>query len=292
MTTLTPWILASRPKTLPAAVVPVLLGSAIAWDEGGFALAPMTVCLVFAVLVQIGTNFANDYFDFVKGADGVDRIGPARAVASGWISPEAMFRATVIILGLAFVVGLLLLVYGGVWLLLIGVASILSAVAYTGGPYPLGYNGLGDVFVIAFFGLIAVGFTFFVQAGYFSPLVWPVGLACGLVINNLLVVNNFRDYHSDLRAGKRTLAVRFGRSFVWYQYIASNAIALAVPVFLLAFPGGSRWLLLPLVLAIPMARLGVAMKRAHDREEFDWVLANTAKVLVGYGLLLTIGILA
>ncbi|MEM9227118.1 MAG: 1,4-dihydroxy-2-naphthoate octaprenyltransferase, partial [Verrucomicrobiota bacterium] len=158
------WLLAARPKTLPAAVIPVALGTALAASDGRFQLIPAFVCVLFALLIQVGTNFANDYFDYRSGADNEHRIGPTRAVAAGLVPPALMWRATLVVLTLAFGLGLILIAYGGWWLLLIGVLSVLCAVAYTGGPYPLGYHGLGDVFVVVFFGFIAVMFTYYVQA--------------------------------------------------------------------------------------------------------------------------------
>ncbi len=159
------WLAAARPRTLPAAVAPVLVGSALAWRDGVFDARAAGLCLVFGLLVQIGTNFANDYFDFVKGADTAARVGPRRAVAAGLIAPATMRAAMWAVFAAAFASGLGLIVWGGPWLVVIGVASIVCGIAYTGGPWPLGYHGLGDVFVFVFFGLVAVGATYFVQAG-------------------------------------------------------------------------------------------------------------------------------
>ncbi|NBB78951.1 MAG: 1,4-dihydroxy-2-naphthoate octaprenyltransferase, partial [Verrucomicrobia bacterium] len=187
------WLEATRPKTLPAAVAPVLLGSSLAWADSGFQLLPALICLFFALLIQIGTNFANDYLDGVRGTDTEARLGPQRAVAAGLVAPVVMRRAAMGVLGLAFCLGLGLIYFGGWWLLLIGVASVVCAWIYTGGPYPLAYNGLGDVFVVLFFGVIAVGCTDYVQVGVLRNEALLLGLACGLVVNNILVVNNYRD---------------------------------------------------------------------------------------------------
>ena len=205
------WLEAARPRTLPAAVAPVLVGSALAWHDGGFDGAAATLCLVFALLVQIGANFANDYYDFIQGADSSARVGPRRAVAAGWVAPVTMRRAMGITLAAAFLVGLSLIAWGGPWLLAIGGASILGAIAYTGGPWPLGYHGLGDVFVFIFFGLVAVTVTCFVQTGHFSVDAVLAAIPIGLLAANILVVNNYRDAETDAAAGKRTLVVRFGR---------------------------------------------------------------------------------
>jgi 1,4-dihydroxy-2-naphthoate octaprenyltransferase len=191
------WLEATRPKTLPAAVAPVLLGSGLAYAEGAFVFLAALICLVFALLVQVGTNFANDYLDGIRGTDTEQRIGPPRAVASGLVAPELMKRVTMVTLAVAFCVGLALIPFGGWWLLLIGCSSVLCAWLYTGGPYPLAYNGLGDVFVVLFFGWIAVGCTYYVQVGRLSLDACLLGLGCGLLVNNILVVNNYRDVDED-----------------------------------------------------------------------------------------------
>ncbi|HSH93539.1 MAG TPA: 1,4-dihydroxy-2-naphthoate polyprenyltransferase, partial [Roseimicrobium sp.] len=205
------WAEAARPRTLPAAVAPVLVASALAMRDDLFNAQAALSCLVFALLIQIGTNFANDYYDFIKGADTAERVGPRRAVAAGLVAPAAMKRAMIGVFAVAFLAGLSLLGFGGWPLLLIGVASILCGIAYTGGPYPLGYNGLGDVFVFVFFGLVAVGATYFVQTGLVTGEVLLLGSGIGALATNILVVNNYRDVETDAKAGKRTLAVRFGR---------------------------------------------------------------------------------
>ncbi len=224
------WIGAARPRTLPAAVAPVLAASALAWRDGDFVAPAALACLAFALLIQIGTNFANDYYDFLQGADTAERVGPRRAVASGWVTPAVMKRAMVAVFALAFAVGLTLLGYGGWPLLVIGVASILCGIAYTGGPYPLGYNGLGDVFVLVFFGLVAVGATYFVQTGVVTSEAWIIGVGVGALAANILVVNNYRDVETDARAGKRTLVVRFGRAFARVQFAAGHVLALGALV--------------------------------------------------------------
>jgi 1,4-dihydroxy-2-naphthoate octaprenyltransferase len=293
------WFLASRPKTRPAAAVPVCVGGALAATAQSFVLLPWLVCLLFAVLIQIGTNFANDYYDFLKGADDERRIGPKRAVASGWITPAAMRNGMLLTFSLAFISGCLLVPWGGWWLLLVGVVSILCGIAYTGGPYPLGYNGWGDVFVFVFFGWVATGFTFYVQAGSFS-VVLPVGQGCmwnflagmvpGALATNLLVVNNVRDEPLDGLAGKRTLAVRFGRRFGIIQYGVLSLVALAVPV-VFALLGGA-WPCLLVLLTVPLALHNQRMlSRANDRSSFEVVLVRTALQLVVVGLLFSLGLL-
>ncbi len=289
------WIAAARPRTLLAAVAPVLVGTALAWRElwlerltlsWGAALA----CLGFALLVQIGTNFANDYYDFTKGADTKDRVGPQRAVASGLVAPEVMKAAMMATFMFAFIVGLTLLRYGGWPLLVVGVASILCGVAYTGGPYPLGYNGLGDVFVFVFFGLVAVCTTFFVQTGHVSREAILCAVGVGLLATNILVVNNYRDVETDRAAGKRTLVVRFGRRFARLQFGVSLLVALTIPLHLLRL-GYKPLVLLPLVL-VPLAwRQVVRLESAQSPAELIALLGDTGKLLALYAILLSAGLL-
>lgn len=285
------WVLATRPKTLPAAVVPVAIGTVLAWNQNSFVPAAALVCLLFAVLVQIGTNFANDYFDFLKGADTAERKGPTRAVAAGLVAPEQMWKATCAVLGTAFLLGLILIYYGGFSLIFVGVASVVCAIAYTGGPYPLGYNGLGDVFVVLFFGLIAVMFSFYVQAGFFAFETVLAGLGCGLMINNILVINNYRDLETDKKAGKRTLVVRLGRPFAWGQYVFSFFFSvLLVPIGVWAVTGVDGFALLFLMSPLGIW-LGLRLKNAQSGVEFNQLLARTAQTVVLYGVLFVIGTL-
>ena len=283
------WIEAARPKTLPAAVIPVMVGTALAAAHNGANYPRAAVCLAFALLVQIGTNFANDYFDFVQGADTAARVGPRRAVAAGLILPRRMLGATWLVLGAAFVVGLLLVREGGWPLLPIGVVSIGCAIAYTGGPFPLGYNGLGDLFVFIFFGLVAVCATFYVQTGFVSVDVPPCAAAVGLLAANILVANNYRDAGTDAVAGKKTLVVRFGRKFAVWQYGLSGLVALLCPPALLLT--GYRWpVLLPLVLAPGAIILTRQLAASREPAEQIKLLGDTAKYLAAFGVLLCVGV--
>lgn len=283
------WLEAARPKTLPAAVIPVLVGTAFAQAAHTASFPKAAICLGFSLLVQIGTNFANDYFDFVQGADTHERVGPRRAVAAGLVAPRTMLIATAAVLAAAFAVGLLLVVEGGWVLLPIGVVSIGCAIAYTGGPYPLGYNGLGDLFVFVFFGLVAVGATFYVQAHAVTAPVLAAAAAVGLLAANILVANNYRDVDTDAKAGKRTLVVRFGRKFALWQYGLSALVALlCAPALMLA--GWSWPVLLPLVLAPWAARLTHRLGSSCDPREQIAVLADTAKLLAAFGVLLSAGV--
>lgn len=226
------WWEAARPRTLPAAIAPVLVASALAWHDGRFHPIAATTCLAFALLIQIGTNYANDYFDFKKGADTAERVGPRRAVAAGLIAPATMQRAMVLVFAVAFVVGLSLLRFGGWPLMVVGIASIICGVIYTGGPYPLAYHGWGDVFVFVFFGLVAVGATYFVQVGAISDATWACGIGIGALSANILVVNNYRDFETDRKAGKRTLVVRWGRGFAQTQFALAHLTMVGVVVWL------------------------------------------------------------
>lgn len=283
------WLAAARPRTLPAAVAPVVVGAALAWRDGAFDGGAVALCLGFALLVQIGTNFANDYYDFMHGADTTARVGPQRAVAAGLVSAVVMKRAMWGVFAAAFVCGLGLLFWGGPWLLVIGVASILCGIAYTGGPWPLGYHGLGDVFVFLFFGLVAVGATYFVQTGRVTIDALMAAVPIGLLAANILVVNNYRDVETDAAAGKRTLVVRFGRGAARMQHAMSLVVALSVPV-VFAVRENEGWPLLPLLLG-PMAWHHVRrLKQAQTPIELIALLGDTGKLLACYALLLSAGL--
>jgi 1,4-dihydroxy-2-naphthoate octaprenyltransferase len=283
------WIEAARPRTLSAAVVPVGVGTALAVAHHAVAYGKAGLCLIFALLVQVGTNFANDYFDFVKGADTPARVGPRRAVAAGLISPAAMIAASALVLVLAFLTGLSL-VFEGDWVLLpLGMVSILCALAYTGGPFPLAYHGLGDVFVFIFFGLVAVATTFYVQAGGVTSDVLLTAVATGLLAANILVANNYRDAETDARAGKRTLVVRFGRKFAVWQYALSHLGALLCPAALLLH-GYREPVLLPLLLAPWAAVLTRRLAASRESAEQIRLLGATAGYLAVFGVLLCAGL--
>ena len=284
------WLEAARPKTLPAAVMPVMVGTALAAAHNATNFARAAICLIFALLVQIGTNFANDYYDFVQGADTAARVGPRRAVAAGLVTPRQMLIATWLVLGVAFAVGLLLVHECGWVLLPIGVISIVCAIAYTGGPFPLGYNGLGDLFVFLFFGLVAVCTTFYVQVGHVTLDVVYCAAAIGVLAANILVANNYRDAETDALAGKKTLVVRFGRTFALWQYALSYAFALLCPLILFLM-GGYRWLILLPVVLTPAA-ISLTRKLGASREPAERIalLGATALYLALYGVLLSLGL--
>ncbi|TVP80657.1 MAG: 1,4-dihydroxy-2-naphthoate polyprenyltransferase [Puniceicoccaceae bacterium] len=283
------WLEATRSKTLPAAVAPVLLGSALAQAHAGFHLLPAAICLIFALLIQIGTNFANDYLDAARGTDTEARLGPRRAVASGLIRPAVMRGAAIAILALAFSLGLGLIYFGGWWLVLVGLASVVCAWIYTGGPYPLAYNGLGDVFVVLFFGVIAVACTYYVQTGVVLLEVVFLGIACGLVVNNILVVNNYRDIDEDRQAAKKTLVVLLGRSWALGQYAVSLIIPGAVLVWLVVSGYSPLVLLGVLPLVFGFRQLPLLMK-AKQPKDFLTCLKGTALVVVGFSLFTSLGL--
>ncbi len=286
------WLEATRPRTLPAAVAPVLVGTALAAREGLFRPGAAAACLGFALLVQVGTNLANDYFDFLKGADTAERVGPRRAVAAGLIAPATMRRAMVAVFAAAFLVGLTLLGYGGWPLLVIGVASILCGVAYTGGPYPLAYHGWGDVFVFLFFGLVAVGATALVQTGRWSAAAWVAGAGLGALATNILVANNYRDVETDAKAGKRTLLVRWGRAYGRGQFAAAHLLAGITPGAL-----AGLGVLSPAV-AVILAGLagGMGFKQSRDLARANTpaacivLLGDTGRWLAIYGVVLAAGL--
>jgi 1,4-dihydroxy-2-naphthoate polyprenyltransferase len=283
------WISAARLRTLPAAIAPVIVGSALAWGDGRFDPAAASLCLGFALLIQIGTNFANDYYDFVQGADTVARVGPQRAVAAGLVSPATMRRAMWTVFAAAFCVGLGLIWWSGPWLLAIGVASILCGIAYTGGPWPLGYHGLGDIFVFLFFGLVAVGTTYYVQAGAIGTDVILGAVAVGVLAANILVVNNYRDAETDAVAGKRTLVVRFGRRAARGQFAASLFIAFLVSV-ILALRHHSAWELLPCAL-LPLAWSHARrLHKSKTPSELIALLGATGKLLALYAVLFALAL--
>lgn len=282
------WVMAARPKTLSAAFVPVLVGSAVAFSHDSFVFLPALVALLAAGLIQIGTNFANDYFDFKSGADNEDRLGPTRVTQAGLIAPEAVKRATGLTFLLAFLIGLYLVWVGGWPVLAIGVASILSGIAYTGGPYPLGYNGLGDLFVFLFFGLIAVATTYYVQALSWAPEAFMAALPVGFLATAIIVVNNYRDIDTDQVAGKRTLAVRLGRKWTRRQYLALILGSYLVPLGQVILFEASVFLLLPL-LSLPLAIKVTKEFWSKEGQALNDVLASTAKLLAIFGLLYTLG---
>lgn len=283
------WWLAIRPKTLWAAVAPVVIGLAMAADAGGLRPVAAALTLLASVLVQIGTNLANDVSDFLKGADTKNRKGPTRATQAGWVSPRGMMAATAIAFGGAALASVYLVWIGGWPIVVIAVASILSGIGYTAGPFPLGYNGLGDVFVLVFFGPVAVGGTYYLQTGAVTPGVLIAGLAPGLLSTAILVVNNLRDIDEDRDAGKRTLAVRFGRRFARAQYAACLLFSALVPPVLIVVEG---WYHGTLIASLALVVLGVPLLRTIFREtdaaKLNPALGGTARLLILYSVFFSV----
>jgi 1,4-dihydroxy-2-naphthoate polyprenyltransferase len=283
------WCSAARLRTLPASVAPVLIGVVLAYSDG-LGHAPAAIAALFgAVLIQIGTNYANDYFDFVKGADTAERQGPRRAVQSGLVSPEAMRRATILVFGLAVLVGLYLAWRGGWPIVVVGVASIACGVLYTGGPFPLGYRGLGDVFVLLFFGPVAVAGTYWVQALELGWLPILAGLGPGLISTAILAVNNLRDRQTDAKAGKRTLAVRLGARFTRIEYTACIVVACLLPVGFLAAGIAGTTILLPLAALVVAIPVNHTVWTETDGPTLNGALADTGRLLMLYAVLFCIG---
>jgi 1,4-dihydroxy-2-naphthoate octaprenyltransferase len=283
------WALATRPKTLVAAIVPVAVGAALPWREGTFSLWPTIAALVGALFIQVGTNLVNDYYDFKRGADTAERLGPARATQQGWLSPRAVITGAFVCFALSMLVGLYLVSVGGLPILIIGLVSILAGYSYTGGPFPLGYNGLGDLFVLIFFGFVAVGGTYFLNAHELKPVVMIAALPVGLLGVALLAVNNTRDAKTDVQAGKRTLVVRFGVGFGKAEYVACLGLSALVPVALLLTGQAKPWVLLPL-LAAPLAIPPLKVLFTQTGSALNQALAGTARLQLVFGVLFAVGL--
>ena len=222
------WISAARPRTLPTSIAPVILATTYSWQDGKADWKVFTICMLFALAAQIASNFANDYFDYKHGSDKPNRVGPRRAVASGDIKPKTMLRATIITLAIAAVLGCMLIPIGGWQLVLLGAIIILFALAYSAGPYPLSYHGLGEVTVFVFFGLVPVTATYWLQTQSITSEVLIGAAAMGLLSSNILLVNNYRDYHTDQEDGKRTSVVILGRKFAIVTYLVNGILATAM----------------------------------------------------------------
>ncbi|GAD53361.1 1,4-dihydroxy-2-naphthoate octaprenyltransferase [Halarchaeum acidiphilum MH1-52-1] len=296
------WLMAARPHTLPAGISPVVVGVGIAYALGVFAALPALAALVGALLIQIGANFANDYYDAINGADTEEREGFTRVTQSGMIEAAEVKRAMYLTFLAAMVVGLYLVYVGGLTIVVVGLASIAAGIAYTGGPFPFGYHGLGDVFVFLFFGVIAVVGTVYVQAAAYAPalplappagtlptaaFVASVGVAC--ISTAILVVNNLRDIETDRRTGKYTLAVRIGYTWSRVEYVALLVVAYLVPCWFVANGFGVATLLpwLSLPLAASVAR---TVCRHDDADHLDPALTRTGQTLALYSVLFAVGV--
>lgn len=283
------WALSTRPKTLLVAVGPVAMGAAMASGEGDISAAVLIVTLLAAILIQIGTNFANDYYDFVKGADTEDRSGPTRATSAGLISPGEMKKAFVIAFGLAIILGFFLVLKGGAPILIIGVASVICGVLYTAGPFPLGYIGLGELFVLIFFGPVAVGGTYYLQRADITQQVLIAGLAPGLLGSAILAVNNLRDMSTDKAAGKKTLIVRLGHKFGVGEYLFCVITACLIPAYLCIYYGSNYFCMLSLLTLIAAWWPMKTVCSKPTPQQLNKVLAQTAILLIIFSILFSVG---
>jgi 1,4-dihydroxy-2-naphthoate polyprenyltransferase len=290
------WWLAIRPNTLPAAIGPVVVGVAAALALGvPFRADTAVACLAVALLLQIAANLANDVSDFRRGADTPDRTGPTRVAAAGLLTEGQLETAIAIVFAIAGVVGLYLVWVGGWALLAIGGAAMVATLAYTGGPWPYGYRGLGELFVFVFFGLVAVVGTAYLQALRLEPLFWLAAIPMGSLITAILVVNNLRDIPTDRAAGKRTLAVTFGERFAKAEYMALLGIAAIIPVILFVTSQSGWPVLLPLLsgfLALEPKRRVTSLGPTDDRRALNPVLKATARLSLVYGILFAVGLVA
>ena len=286
-------LIAIRPKTLSASIAPVLVGSSIAFNSSHFNMQIFFLTFFSAIFIQIGTNFANDVYDFINGADNDERIGPTRAVQANLISIRAMKYLTIISFSLSVICGLPLVIQGGYPILLVGILSIISGYAYTGGPYPLGYNGWGDIFVFIFFGPIAVCGTFFLQLGYVSVESIISGIIMGCLSVTLLCINNIRDVETDRNVGKRTIAVRFGVMFVKILFISLFLISyllLAYLSFNLSYLNTNVYFLL-LIITVPLCiklNFDVFTLKSHS---LNRLLSNVSVFIIIFSLLFILSIL-
>ena len=298
------WVMAARPQTLPATAAPVAVGTGLAVGHGVADPFAAAAAFLGAALIQIGTNFANDYYDAVKGADTEEREGFTRVTQSGLIAPEAVKRATYLTFAAAVLVGTTLVYVGGLPILIVGLLSVAAGFAYTGGPYPLGYHGLGDLFVFVFFGVVAVTGTYYVQAaatlaapfplsippGTLPPVAVAASLPVAALSTNILVVNNVRDMETDAETGKRTLAVRLGYRWSRVQYVALLALAYLVPPALWLAGPASPVVCLPLV-TLPLAVSVARTVGGHTSgEKLNPALERTGKLLAAHALLFGVGL--
>ena len=280
------WIIAARPRTLPAAIAPVLVGTALAGTEDVFRPLAFVCALIGSVFIQIGTNLSNDYSDARRGADTEERLGPVRVTAGGLVPPRQVLMATYITFGLAVLCGAYLVYVAGPLLLAIGAASIAAGVLYTGGPRPYGYEGLGELFVFLFFGVVAVVGSYYVQVEGFEWEAFALSVPVGLLAAAILVVNNVRDIETDRRAGKRTLAVRLGRDRARTLFATMIGVAFVVPIVVWLAGGLSAWLLLTLA-AFPL--VPPLVRTVHTRSDgpsLNRALADTGRLVAVFSLLL------
>jgi 1,4-dihydroxy-2-naphthoate polyprenyltransferase len=284
------WILASRPRTLPASIVPVLVGTSIAIHDGVFNPLAALLALLCAMLIQIGTNFVNDLFDFIHGTDKEDRLGPKRAAASGILSKREMWIGIYVVFGLSFLLGMILVYIGGIFIFTIGIISILAGIAYTAGPFPLAYHGLGDIAVFIFFGFVGTMGTYYAQSGTVTAMTFWASIPVGALITNILVVNNYRDREEDSSNGKNTLIVLLGDNFGRFQYLSFMFISYAI-LFVVYYTFKQEITVFLPALSLPLAIKLIKMIFTLRGSELNKTLELTAKLSALYGLLFAAGIL-
>ncbi len=284
------WLLASRPRTLPAAVGPVLVGLGVGLADGAFDLVLALACLAVALLLQVAANLSNDLFDHRSGADAGDRLGPTRAAASGLLSERDLAIGTALCLVAAGIVGLVLVAAGGPVLLVLGALCMVAAIAYTGGPFPYGYRGLGEVAVFLTFGVLAVAGTAYLQTGMWGPLGFAASVPPGALVTAILVVNNLRDIGPDTRAGKVTLAVRHGARFARREYLVLLVAACVVPCLLMLMGVTNVTVLLPLVTIPAMVPLAREVFADGDPRRLNPVLGGTARLGLAFCCLFALGL--
>jgi len=283
------WIQAARPKTLGAAVAPVVVGTAMAMEAGGLHPMSAVLALLSAILIQVGVNYHNDYNDFLKGTDTDDRVGPQRVTQAGLVEPETMRAATIAVFAGAVLAGGYLIWRGGWPILAIGIASLVSAIWYTGGRYSLAYMGMADVFVFLFFGPVAVGGTYYVQTLTISRDVILAGAGPGLLAVAILLVNNIRDVEGDRSARKRTLVVRLGRSAGVAFYAVCLITAAVVPVILYLLNGSHPWAMMTLLILAPGLGPIRTLRSTTQPEALNPLLGATGRLLVLWSILFSVG---
>jgi 1,4-dihydroxy-2-naphthoate octaprenyltransferase len=285
------WLMAARIRTLPAAIAPVLVGTALAGWQHVFHPLRFVAALIGAIFIQVGTNLSNDYSDARRGADAEDRLGPVRVTAGGLVPPSQVLVATYVSFGVAVLAGVYLVVVAGWQLLLVGAASILAGVLYTGGPKPYGYEGLGELFVFLFFGIVAVAGSYFVQVKHLDWKAFALAVPVGLLASGILVVNNFRDIDSDRRAGKRTLAVRLGRQRTRTMFAAIVYLAFVLAPVTWVFGPMKPWVLLPWLTLPLAAHIVREVRNRTDGPSLNQALAHTGMLQLAFCTLLSAGLL-
>lgn len=285
------WIQAARPKTLTAAYTPVIIGASLAYLQDSLNLQVSLIALLCATLIQIGTNFANDYYDYKKGSDRADRVGFKRMTAVGLIEPNKMKLAAFVTMFLAFLFGLYLVNVGGVTILAIGISSLVFGIMYTGGPFPLGYNGLGDIFVFVYFGIVATMTTYYLNTLEWSSTSFWASVIPGALSTNILVVNNLRDVAQDKLSGKKTLGVLLGEKALQWEYTLLLGLALAIPPHFYFRLDASLCIFFP-YLSIPLSLKLLAEIWSHQKKStLNGTLEKTAAFMFVYGVLFTVGLL-